>query len=110
MQRVLAVSFGPSCLDRIGAGCVGHLPVWGADALKVGLIWAVVVLLVFGLIWLGFWLYKRHQANKTGQSWKRPSAADADRAWLAASDKGRSAGGARARMAEQSSSSKPQAG
>ena len=101
MQRVWQFLLDPRVLTVLGLAALATFLFVGADALKVGLIWAVVVLLVFGLIWLGFWLYKRHQANKAGQELEAAINADADRALAsAASDKKDEVQAVRERMAE----------
>ena len=101
MQKVWQFFLDPRVLTALGLAALATFLFLGADALKVGLIWVGVVLAVLALIWLGVWLFKRHQAKQAAKQLEDAMDADAERALqTAAADKKDEVQAVRERMAE----------
>ena len=89
MQRIWRFLLDTRTLTVIGVAALAGLLLLGADTLKVGLIWAGVVLGLLGLAWLIVWGVRRWRAQRAAQSLEQAMADEADKAVREAADAGR---------------------
>jgi type VI secretion system protein ImpL len=87
MQRIWSLLLDTRTLAVIGLLALAALLFVGADTLKLGAIWAVIILLTLLLVWLTVWAVRRHRARKAGQQLEAAMDAEADRAIKAAPNK-----------------------
>jgi type VI secretion system protein ImpL len=102
MQRIWQFFLDPRVLAVIGLAALAALLLVGADALRVGLVWAVALLVVLLLAWLAVWAVRRYKARQAAQSLERAMDAEADKAVKVAAKAGRQdeVAAVRERMAE----------
>ncbi|MDO9238190.1 MAG: type VI secretion system membrane subunit TssM [Aquabacterium sp.] len=80
MQRIWQFFLDPRVLAVIGVAALAGLLLLGADAMRIGLVWAGVVLALLLLAWGALWAWRRYQVGQSAQSLERAMVADADRA------------------------------
>ncbi|MFT3856103.1 MAG: type VI secretion system membrane subunit TssM [Aquabacterium sp.] len=102
MQRIWQFFLDPRVLTVIGIAALAALLFIGADALRVGMLWAAVVLILLLAGWAGVWAVRRHKARQAGQSLEQAINAEADKAVKAAAARGNQdeVAAVRERMAE----------
>lgn len=102
MQRLWLFLLDARTLTVLGVAALAGLLFLGADALRIGAVWAAGVLVMLLLIGLGVWLHRRHRARQAGQALERAIEADADKAMRRAQRAGRAdeVAALRERMAE----------
>ena len=64
MQRLWSFLIDPRTLAVIGFAALAAFLFLGAQALQVAAVWAVVLLSLAGLAWLGVWLWKRQRERR----------------------------------------------
>jgi type VI secretion system protein ImpL len=89
MDRIWQFFLDPRVLAIIGLSALAGLLLLGADAMRIGMVWAVVVLGLVLLAWGGVWAWKRWQARKAAQALEGALDADAQKAIQAAAKQGR---------------------
>jgi type VI secretion system protein ImpL len=89
MDRIWQFFLDPRVLAVIGLAALAGLLLLGADALRIGLVWAGVVLGLVLLAWGGVWAWRRWQARKAAQALEGALDADAQKAIQAAAKQGR---------------------
>jgi len=87
MQRFLQLLLDARTLAVIGVLTLAALLFMGADALKVGAIWAVVVMSALLVAWAIVWAVRRYKARRAGQQLQNAIDAEAQRAIEAAPSK-----------------------
>ena len=87
MQRIWSFLLDTRTLAVIGLLALATLLFVGADALKLGAIWAVAILVTLLLVWFTVWAVRRNRARKAGQKLEAAMDAEADRAIKAAPNK-----------------------
>ncbi|TAK93965.1 MAG: type VI secretion system membrane subunit TssM, partial [Aquabacterium sp.] len=102
MQRIWQFFLDPRVLAVIGLAALAGLLLVGADAMRIGLVWAVVVLALLLLAWAGVWGWRRYKAHQAAKSLEQAMDADADKALKAAAKAGKQdeVAAVRERMAE----------
>ena len=80
MQRIWLFLLDPRVLAVIGLVALAGLLFLGADALRVGAVWAAAALLLLGLVAAGIWWHRRRQARRAGQALEQAISADAEKA------------------------------
>lgn len=80
MQRIWLFLLDPRVLAVIGVLALAGLLFLGADALRVGAVWAAGALLMLGLLAGGIWWHRRRQAQRAGQALEQAISADAEKA------------------------------
>jgi type VI secretion system protein ImpL len=102
MDRIWQFFLDPRVLAVIGLAALAGLLLLGADALRIGLVWAFVVLGLVFLAWGAVWGWRRWQARKAGQALEGALDAEADKAVKAAAAQGKQeeVAAVRERMAE----------
>jgi type VI secretion system protein ImpL len=70
----------PRVLTAIGLLALAGLLFIGADALRVGALWALGALLLLALAAVGIWWHRRRKAHQAGQALEQAMSADADQA------------------------------
>jgi len=80
MQRIWLFLLDPRVLAVIGLLALGGLLFLGADALRIGAVWAAGALLLLGLLAAGIWWHRRRQARRAGQALEQAISADAEKA------------------------------
>jgi type VI secretion system protein ImpL len=102
MQRIWQFLIDPRVLAAIGIAALAGLLLLGADAMRVGLVWAGVALGVALLAWGIVWAVRRHKAHQAAQTLEAAMNADADKAVKAAAQAGKQdeVAAIRERMAE----------
>ena len=102
MQRIWQFFLDPRTLALIGLAALAGLLFIGADALRIGLVWATLVLALVLLAWGVIWAVRRHKARQAAQSLEQAMDADAAKALKAAAKAGKQdeVAAVRERMAE----------
>jgi type VI secretion system protein ImpL len=102
MQRIWQFFLDPRVLAVIGLAALAGLLFVGADALRIGLVWAALVLALVLIAWGVVWGLRRHKANQAAQSLEKAMDADAAKALKAATKAGKhdEVAAVRERMAE----------
>ncbi len=102
MQRIWQFLLDPRVLAVIGLAALAGFLLVGADALRIGLVWAVLVLGLLLLAWAIVWGVRRYKARKAAQSLENAMDAEADKAMKAAAKAGKQdeVAAVRERMAE----------
>jgi type VI secretion system protein ImpL len=102
MQRIWQLFLDPRTLAVVGLAALAGLLLLGADAMRVGLVWAVALLILLALIWVGVWLWRRYQARQAARALEQAMDAQADKAMERAAQQGREdeMAAVRTRMAE----------
>jgi len=102
MQRIWQFFLDPRVLALIGLAALAGLLLVGADALRIGLVWAVAVLGLLLLAWAIVWGVRRYKARQAAQSLEQAMDAEADKALKAAAKTGKQdeVAAVRERMAE----------
>ncbi len=102
MQRIWQFLLDPRVLALVGLAALACLLLVGADALRVGLVWAVAVLGVLLLAFAMVWGVRRYKAHKAARSLEQAMDAEADKALKAAAKTGKQdeVAAVRKRMAE----------
>lgn len=102
MQRIWQFFLDPRVLAVIGLAALAGFLLVGADALRIGLVWAVVVLGLLLLAWAIVWGVRRYKARQAAQSLENAMDAEADKAVKAAVKAGKQdeVAAVRERMAE----------
>lgn len=102
MQRIWQFFLNPRTLAVIGIAALAGLLLLGADAMRVGLVWAVVLLAVLGLVWAGVWGWRRYRTWQAARAFEQAMDAQADKAVERAAQQGRQdeVAALRERMAE----------
>lgn len=80
MQRIWLFLLDPRVLAVIGFLALAGLLFLGADALRVGAVWAAGAVVVLGLLAAGVWWHRRRQAKRAGQALEQAISADAEKA------------------------------
>ncbi|MDE2401505.1 MAG: type VI secretion system membrane subunit TssM [Burkholderiales bacterium] len=80
MQRIWQFFLDPRVLTVIGVAALAGLLFLGADTLKIGLVWAAVVLGLIALAWLVVWALRRARAAKAASQLEQAMNAEADKA------------------------------
>lgn len=80
MQRIWLFLLDPRVLAVIGVLALAGLLFLGADALRVGAVWAAGALLLLGIVAAGIWWHRRRQSRKAGQALEQAISADAEKA------------------------------
>ena len=80
MQRIWLFLLDPRVLAVIGLLALAGLLFLGADALRIGAVWAAGALLLLGLLAAGVWWHRRRQAWRAGQALEQAISADAEKA------------------------------
>jgi len=80
MQRIWLFLLDPRVLAVIGLLALAGLLFLGADALRVGAVWAAGAVMLLGLLAAGIWWHRRHQARRAGQALEQAISADAEQA------------------------------
>ncbi len=80
MQRLWLFLLDARTLAVLGVAALAASLWLGADALHAGMAWAVGILLILALAWLGVWLWRRQQARQAGQALEQAIHVDADKA------------------------------
>ena len=80
MQRIWLFLLDPRVLAVIGLLALAGLLFLGADALRVGAVWAAGALLLLGLLAAGIWWHRRRQARRAGLALEQAISADAEKA------------------------------
>jgi type VI secretion system protein ImpL len=102
MQRIWQFFLDPRTLAVIGLAALAGLLFVGADALRIGLVWAVLVLALVLLAWGVVWGVRRHKVRQAARSLEQAMDAEAAKAVKAAAKTGRQdeVAAVRERMAE----------
>jgi type VI secretion system protein ImpL len=102
MQRLWQFFLDPRTLAVIGLAALAGLLFVGADALRIGLVWAVLVLALVLLAWGVVWSVRRHRARQAARSLEQAMDAEAAKAVKAAAKAGKQdeVAAVRERMAE----------
>ncbi|MGC4061692.1 MAG: type VI secretion system membrane subunit TssM [Aquabacterium sp.] len=102
MQRIWQFFLDPRTLAVIGLAALAGLLFVGADALRIGLVWAGLVLALVLLAWGVVWGVRRHKAQQAARSLEQAMDAEAAKAVKAAAKAGRQdeVAAVRERMAE----------
>ncbi|MBI2733933.1 MAG: type VI secretion system membrane subunit TssM [Aquabacterium sp.] len=102
MQRIWQFLLDPRVLGCIGLAALAGFLLVGADAMRIGLVWAVLVLALLLLAWASVWGVRRYKARKAAQSLENAMNAEADKAMKAAAKAGKQdeVAAVRERMAE----------
>ncbi|HEX5355900.1 MAG TPA: type VI secretion system membrane subunit TssM [Aquabacterium sp.] len=102
MQRIWQFLLDPRVLAVIGLAALAGLLLVGADAMRIGLVWAVAVLALLLLAWAGVWAWRRYKARQAAKALEQAMDADADKALKAAAKAGKQdeVAAVRERMAE----------
>jgi len=102
MQRIWQFLLDPRALAVIGLAALAGLLFLGADAMRVGLVWAFVVLTLVLLAWGTVWAVRRYKAHKAAKALEQAMDAEADKAVKAAAKAGKQdeVAAVRERMAE----------
>lgn len=87
MQRIWRFLLDTRTLAVIGLLALAALLFLGADALKVGAMWAVVILVTLLVVWFIVWAVRRWKANTAAQKLESALDAEAKRAIKAAPNK-----------------------
>ena len=80
MQRIWLFLLDPRVLAVIGLVALAGLLFLGADALRIGAVWAAGALLLLGVVAGGIWWHRRRQARRAGQALEQAISADAEKA------------------------------
>lgn len=80
MQRIWNFLLNPRVLTVIGVAALAGLLLLGADAMRVGLLWAGVVLGVLAAAWLAVWGVRRWRARQAARALEEAMASEADQA------------------------------
>ncbi len=89
MQRIWQFFLDPRVLAVIGLAALAGFLLVGADALRIGLVWAVLVLGLLLLAWAIVWGVRRYKARKAALSLENAMDAEADKAVKAAAKAGK---------------------
>jgi type VI secretion system protein ImpL len=102
MQRVWRFFLDPRVLAIVGIAALAALLFIGADALRIGMLWATLLLALLLSAAVAVWAWRRHQAAKAGRALEQAMDADAARAVQAAARSGKQdeVAAVRERMAE----------
>ncbi|MGQ0596338.1 type VI secretion system membrane subunit TssM [Aquabacterium sp.] len=102
MQRIWQFLLDPRVLALIGLAALAGFLLVGADALRIGLVWAVLVLALLLAAWGIVWGVRRYKARQAAQSLENAMDAEADKAMKAAVKAGKQdeVAAVRERMAE----------
>jgi type VI secretion system protein ImpL len=102
MQRIWQFLLDPRVLAFIGLAALAAFLLVGADALRIGLVWALMILLVLGLAAAIVWFVRRRKAAQAAQALERAMDVEADKAVKAAAKAGKQdeVAAVRERMAE----------
>ncbi len=84
MQRIWQFLLDARTLAVIGLLALAALLFLGADTLKVGAMWVVVIMVTLLAVWFIVWAVRRYRARKAGQKLEAAMDAEADRAIKAA--------------------------
>ncbi|MBC7954391.1 MAG: type VI secretion system membrane subunit TssM, partial [Cytophagales bacterium] len=87
MQRIWQFLLDARTLAVIGLLALAAFLFMGADALKVGALWAVAILATLLLVWFIVWAVRRWRAGKAAQKLESAIEAEAERAIKAAPNK-----------------------
>ncbi len=87
MQRLWQFLLHPRTLIVIGVLALAALLLLSADALKVGALWVVAILVTLLVVWLIVWAVRRWRAARAAKSLEAAMDAEADRAIKAAPTK-----------------------
>jgi type VI secretion system protein ImpL len=87
MQRLWQFLLDTRTLAVIGLLALAALLFVGADTLKIGAVWAVIVMIALLTVWGIVWSVRRYRARKAGQKLEDAIDAEAKRAIKAAPDK-----------------------
>ena len=87
MQRFWQLLLDARTLAAIGLLALAALLFVGADALKVGSLWATAVLAALAIAWCVVWLIRRRQANRAASQLEGALDAESKRAIAAAPDR-----------------------
>lgn len=80
MQRIWLFLLDPRVLAVIGLLALAGLLFLGADALRVGAVWAAGAVLLLGVLAAGIWWHRRRQAQRAGLALEQAISADAEKA------------------------------
>ena len=80
MQRIWLFLLDPRVLAVIGLLALAGLLFIGADALRVGALWAAGAVLLLGVLAAAIWWHRRRQASRAGQALEQAISADAEKA------------------------------
>ncbi|HET7795533.1 MAG TPA: type VI secretion system membrane subunit TssM [Rhizobacter sp.] len=80
MQRLWQFLLDARTLAVIGLLALAALLFMSADALKVGAVWVLLLLLTLATVWFVLWALRRHRARKAGQQLEAALDAEAERA------------------------------
>lgn len=102
MQRLWQFLLDSRTLTVIGVAALAGLLLLGADAMRVGLVWAVAVLAGLALAWLIVWGVRRVRARRAARDLEQAMDAEADKAVERAARTGKQdeVAAVRTRMAE----------
>jgi len=102
MQRIWQFFLDPRALTVIGVAALAGLLFLGADAMRIGLVWAGIVLAVLLLAWGTVWGIKQYKTRQAARALEQAMSADADKALQAAAKSGKQdeVAAVRERMAE----------
>jgi type VI secretion system protein ImpL len=102
MDKIWQFFLDPRVLAVIGLAALAGLLLMGADALRIGVVWAVGVLALVLLGWASVWAWRRWQARKAAQAFEGALDTEADKAVKAAARQGKQdeVAAVRERMAE----------
>ena len=84
MQRVWQWLLDPRVMAVLGVAALAAFLFVGADTLKIGLVWAAVVLGGLLALWAIVWGVRRWQARRAGQALEQAMAEQTDKAVQAA--------------------------
>ena len=87
MQRLWQFLLDARTLAVIGLLALAALLFVGADTLKLGALWALVILFTLLVVWFVVWAMRRHRARKAGLRLEAAMDAEADRAIKTAPNK-----------------------
>ncbi|MBS1211082.1 MAG: impL [Proteobacteria bacterium] len=84
MSRIISFLFDTRVLAVIGFAALAAFLLLSASTLQIALVWVGIVLVIAALIWLGVWLWRRHQAKQGSDAISGMIEAEAERAVQAA--------------------------
>lgn len=102
MQRVWQFLLDPRALAVIGLAALVGLLFLGADAMRIGLVWAGIVLALLLMAWGIVWAVRQYKARRAARALEQALDGEADRALKAAAKTGKQdeVAAVRERMAE----------